>query len=183
MVEPYPAFYSLSKLARQALNSPTEDQFKETESISPSYLSEAFFIDLLVWYHLAWMGHSLRQNATVVRLTQKRSEYTQADRHALLEVIGESLAGIIPRYRALGERGQIELAMTPYAHPIVPLLNDFANMRDALPDAPGPEAVCYPGGMDRSRWHMQRGIELFEQYFGPRPRGVWLSEYAPAVIT
>ena len=85
-----------------------------------------------------------------------------------------ALEGIIPRYRALSERGQIELAMTPYAHPIVPLLNDFENMRCALPDAPAPDAKCYPGGTDRSRWHMQRGIELFVQHFGMQPQGVFI---------
>jgi len=86
------------------------------------------------------------------------------------------MAGLIPRYRALAERGQIELSMTPYGHPIVPLLNDFANLRDALPDAPAPEAVDYPGGAERARWHLRHGVEVFERYFGRKPVGVWLSE-------
>ena len=84
--------------------------------------------------------------------------------------------GLIPRYRALAERGQVELSMTPYGHPIVPLLNDFANLRDALPDAPVPEAPAYPGGAERARWHLQHGVEVFEHYFGRKPTGVWLSE-------
>jgi len=40
----------------------------------------------------------------------------------------------------------------------VPLLNDFANLRDALPDVPVPEASSYPGGAARARWHMQHGL-------------------------
>ena len=88
----------------------------------------------------------------------------------------ECLAGLIPRYRALADRGQIELSMTPYGHPIVPLLNDFNNMRDAQPDAPAPHATAYPGGVERSRWHLQEGLAVFEHYFGRTPEGVWLSE-------
>ena len=88
----------------------------------------------------------------------------------------DCLAGLLPRYRQLAERGQVELSMTPYMHPIVPLLNDFQNMRCALPDAPAPHAADYPEGVERSRWHLQRGIEVFEHYFGRKPQGVWLSE-------
>jgi alpha-amylase/alpha-mannosidase (GH57 family) len=66
--------------------------------------------------------------------------------------------------------------MTPYGHPIVPLLNDFANLRDAMPDVPVPEAPTYPGGAVRARWHLQHGVAVFERYFGRKPVGVWLSE-------
>lgn len=140
------------------------------------YLSDQYFLDLLTWYHLAWLGESIQALPVVQELMLKGAEFTREDRRKLLVVIGDCLAGIIPRYRTLAERGQVELSMTPYMHPIVPLLNGFQNMRCSLPDAPAPEAENYPGGMDRSRWHLQRGIEVFEHYFGMKPQGVWLSE-------
>ncbi|MHB8983361.1 glycoside hydrolase [Thiobacillus sp.] len=142
------------------------------------YLSEQYFLDLLTWYHLAWLGHALRALPLVQRLMVEERDFSQSDRHELLHLIQHCMAGLIPRYRALAERGQIELSMTPYGHPIVPLLNDFANMRDAQPEAPAPEAAAYPGGAERSQWHLRRGIEVFEHYFGRRPSGVWLSEGA-----
>ena len=83
---------------------------------------------------------------------------------------------VVARHDRLADRGQIELSMTPYGHPIVPLLNDFNNMRDAQPDAPAPHATAYPGGVERSRWHLQEGLAVFEHYFGRTPEGVWLSE-------
>ena len=143
---------------------------------SLSYLSDQYFLDLLTWYHLAWMGQSLRDLPTVKRLMEQGSEFSAADRRDLLVVMRDCLAGIIPRYRALAANGRVELSMTPYMHPIVPLLNDFNNMRCALPDAPAPQATAYPDGMARSRWHLERGIAVFEQYFGLKPQGVWLSE-------
>ena len=140
------------------------------------YLSEQYFLDLLTWYQLAWVGQSLRNLPLVRRLMAQEKHYSAADRHELLHLIQHTLAGLIPRYRAMAERGQIELSMTPYGHPIVPLLNDFDNLRDAMPDAPAPEAESYPGGAERARWHLQHGVEIFEYYFGMKPAGVWLSE-------
>ena len=176
MVDPYPAFRHLMSWTKDCYPDAHDSTEFDAGQVPLEYLSEAYFIDLLVWYHLVWTGHSLRENETIRRLMVQQTGFTLTDRRALVEVIHGALEGIIPRYRALSERGQIELAMTPYAHPIVPLLNDFENMRCALPDAPGPNAERYPGGTDRSRWHMQRGIELFEQHFGLCPKGVWLSE-------
>ena len=141
-----------------------------------SYLSEQYFIDLLMWYHLAWLGQSLQDLPNVQRLMAQCGEFTLADRRALLAIIHDCLAGLIPRYRKLAERGLVELSMTPYMHPIVPLLNDFHNMRCSMPDAPAPQASHYPGGVERSRWHLARGIAVFEHYFGMKPQGVWLSE-------
>ncbi len=140
------------------------------------YLSEQYFLDLATWYHLAWLGHSLARQALPQRLMAQEKGFGEADRRALLDLIQHTLAGLVPRYRVLAERGQIELSMTPWGHPIVPLLNDFTNMRDALPDAPAPVAAAYPGGAERARWHLRYGLEVFERHFGSRPAGVWLSE-------
>jgi alpha-amylase/alpha-mannosidase (GH57 family) len=51
-------------------------------------------------------------------------------------------------------------------------------MKCAQPEALAPVYDTYPGGLERSRWHLEKGIECFEHYFGIRPRGVWLSEGA-----
>jgi alpha-amylase/alpha-mannosidase (GH57 family) len=140
------------------------------------YLSDQFFLDLLTWYHLAWMGQSLQDLPIIQRLLQQGNEFSVADRRDLLGVIRDCLANLIPRYRKLAERGQVELSMTPYMHPIVPLLNDFNNLACSLPDAPVPQTTHYPGGEARSRWHLQQGIDVFQHYFGMKPQGVWLSE-------
>ncbi|QQZ28951.1 glycoside hydrolase [Thiothrix subterranea] len=140
------------------------------------YLSDQYFLDLLTWYHLAWLGQSLQDLPIVQRLLQQGSEFSAADRRDLLGVIRDCLANLIPRYRKLAEAGRVELSMTPYMHPIVPLLNDFNNLRCSLPDAPMPQTTHYPDGEARSRWHLQQGIDVFQRYFGMKPQGVWLSE-------
>lgn len=171
MIEPYPAFNRLVECL--------EDAFQHSDSdghFPLLYLEDQFFYDLLVWYHLSWLGHSFRGSEIVKRLFEKEHEYTPEDRQQLLSIIYDALSGIIPRYRALADKEQIELSLTPYAHPIVPLLNGFENMGCSLPDSPRPQCDDYPNGFERSRWHMEKGIESFQHYFGRKPDGVWLSE-------
>merc|ERR1711879_772427 len=76
------------------------------------------------------------------------------------------------------ERGQIEISMTPYGHPIVPLMIDFKSACDAMPDAQLPVHDQYPDGYERALWHLKQGIERHQRYFGKKPQGVWLSEGA-----
>jgi len=144
-----------------------------------SYLQDQYFVDILVWYHLAWMGVSVSQtDSRVVSLMSKKSNFTQDDQRLVIEIMADCIASIIPRYRALMESGQIEISMTPYGHPIVPLLIDFESMRDGLPDAPAPSYEGYPDGYARSKWHMQKGMDVYQKHFGTQPKGVWLSEGA-----
>ena len=173
MIHPYPAFHRLLRMIGATGEAGVGSHGMQWPV---AYLSEQYFLDLLTWYHLAWLGHALKQTPLAQKLLVQASDYTVIDRQALLALMQQALAGLIPRYRALAERGQIELSMSPYGHPIVPLLNDFANMRDAQPEAPAPHAASYPDGVERSRWHLREGLAVFEHYFGRKPEGVWLSE-------
>lgn len=144
---------------------------------SISYINGQYLADLLVWYHLAWIGETVRRDdARVQKLMNKGSGYTQHDRRLLLTIIGELLSGVIGRYRTLAERGQIELSLTPYAHPIAPLLLTLDSARDAMPDVSLPAHSNYPGGEESLRWHIDEGIKVFERFFGFRPRGLWPAE-------
>ena len=163
--EPYTA---LAKIAERI----------EQEPEFAAYLSDAYIADLLTWLHLAWMGETIRRdNAFVQQLAEQGRGYTLQQRRDLLALIGEITAGIIPRYRKLAESGRVELATTPYGHPIVPLLLDLQSAHEAMPGAPLPTAAAqYPGGIERARWHFERGLQVFERCFGFRPKGCWPSE-------
>ncbi|MDM8568003.1 glycoside hydrolase family 57 protein [Thiotrichales bacterium HSG1] len=142
-----------------------------------AYLEEQYLIDLLMWYHLAWLGETVhRSDIRVKTLIEKGHKFTKADRLQLLEIIGELLGSIIPRYKALAENGRVELSFTPYAHPIMPLLLDINSAKDAMPDVTLPNETHYPGGEERVQWHVQEGIKTFEKFFGFIPQGCWPSE-------
>jgi alpha-amylase/alpha-mannosidase (GH57 family) len=141
------------------------------------YVGDQFITDLLVWYHLAWMGETQRRsNVFLQQLEAKGTGYSLHERRQLLKMIGELLSSVIDKYRMLAERGQIELSMTPYAHPILPLLLDIGTAREAMPGIELPELEAYQGGEERVRWHIEEGLATFEQFFGIRPTGCWPSE-------
>jgi alpha-amylase/alpha-mannosidase (GH57 family) len=143
------------------------------------YAAREFLVDLTVWYHLGWLGEAARMNdARVAALMNKARHFDDADRRLLLEVIGELLKGIVPRYRNLAASGRVELSVTPFGHPILPLLLDFNSARDAQPDCVLPGDVPYPGGEARARWHLAAAVDLFEKTFAMRPKGCWPSEGA-----
>ena len=156
----------------------------ESHPESIRYLNDQYLVDLLVWYHLAWMGDSVRQNDLRVQsLQKKRRGYDSDDRRRLVELIGELMSGVIERYRVLAEFGRVELSVTPYAHPIIPLMLDIQSTKEAMPDAQLPELESYPGGEPRARWHIRKGLERFEHFFGFRPEGCWPSEGAVSTET
>ncbi|MCP3907131.1 MAG: glycoside hydrolase [Oceanicoccus sp.] len=141
------------------------------------YLNSQYFIDLLMWYHLAWLGETVRRShRKVKKLIRKGHHFSYHDRRELLAIIGHNLSSLIGRYRQLMEQGQIELSMSPYAHPIMPLLIDMQSARQSIPDITMPVANHYPGGEERARWQLQQGLDTFEHYFACRPVGCWLSE-------
>jgi alpha-amylase/alpha-mannosidase (GH57 family) len=169
LIHRFPAYRHLAALANKVLKQPS----------TLSYLSDQYLADLLVWYHLAWLGETVRRtDERAKRLLARRHGYTLDDRRELLTLIGELLGGVIERYRRLAALNQIELSVTPYAHPIMPLLLDTGSTHEAMPEAPLPERGKYPGGWERTVWHIEEGVRVFENYFGFRPKGVWPSEGA-----
>jgi alpha-amylase/alpha-mannosidase (GH57 family) len=149
-----------------------------------NYASDQFIHDLAVWYHLAWLGETVRRiHPLIARLTERGREFSAAQRRDLLALIGEIVGQIVPRYRALAERGRCELSVTPYGHPILPLLMDFQAAREAVPDMPLPAHPAYPGGAGRAAWHVDEAIRVFARAFGSAPAGCWPAEGAISAAT
>ena len=175
MIDPYPEFNRLLKPFKYMF---PDGNCDDIDTGCMQYLNSQYYIDALVWYHIVWLGHALKQTQTSKDLIKKGKIFEQTDRRALLQLMYDCISTLIPRYRKLAESGQIELSMTPYGHPIIPLLNDMDNISCTQPDAPLPQNKTYPDGVARSRWHIQHGIDRFQHYFGMRPQGIWLSEGA-----
>jgi alpha-amylase/alpha-mannosidase (GH57 family) len=168
MLEPFPAYRRLYKLWQSV---------REGDEAGIDWLAGSYLADLVTWYHLAWTGESVRrENPLVLRLMEKGAHFTLAERQDLFKLCGEIVAGIVPRYRALAERGQIELSSTPHSHPIAPLLLDFKSAREARPDLPLPSATHYPDGARRAHAHLQASTAVHIEHFGRAPGGFWPAE-------
>ena len=141
------------------------------------YLSAQYKADLLVWYHLAWTGESVRRSYPLVQeLMDKGTMFSFEDRKRLFDLIGELITNLIPRYKALQDSEQIEISTTPHYHPILPLLLDFKCTKDATPNAPLPDNLSYPGGRVRAISHIKSAQHTHKQRFGVAPKGMWPAE-------
>ncbi|MDQ6987234.1 MAG: glycoside hydrolase family 57 protein [Mariprofundaceae bacterium] len=163
----YPAYSRLWHLAEQCRHHGALD-----------YLGDNYFTDLVTWYHLAWLGETVRNTHFVARrLIEKASDFSHQDRRDLMTLIASLLADVPVRYRKLAEEGKIELSTTPYAHPIIPLQLDFEAALETVPDAEIPDQP-YPGGAEQAQEHIDLAKRKHAEVFGHPARGCWPAEGA-----
>jgi len=168
----YPAYSRLWHLAEHCRHN------KDLE-----YLGDNYFTDLVTWYHLAWLGETVRNTHFIARrLIEKASNFTYQDRRDLITLIASLLADITPTYRKLAEEGKIEISTTPYAHPIIPLQLDFKSALETVPDALIPKKA-YPGGRERAQDHIDLAKRVHAENFGHTARGCWPAEGAVSQST
>jgi alpha-amylase/alpha-mannosidase (GH57 family) len=133
------------------------------------------YLDLQVLSQLAWFDeYYLRDDPTIKHLVSKGRSYSEEDKVLLREKEIELIKAVIPEYKRAQERGQIEISMTPFFHPILPLLCDSYIARESLPGTELPQKrFIYPEDAEAQLTQAQR---YFEQLFGFRPVGLWPSE-------
>ncbi|MDR2195927.1 MAG: glycoside hydrolase [Gallionellaceae bacterium] len=170
MIDPYRGYKRLHDLFKM---------LEQEGCAMTDYLSTQYLSDLLTWYHLVWCGESVRrENELVVNLMSKANGFDYADRKRLFDLIGELVTGVIPRYRALAARGQIEISATPHGHPLAPLLLNLNSARESMPDCSLPHSPRYSGGRNRVLAHLTAAIESHRARFGVTPQGIWPAEGA-----
>ena len=167
MIEPNRRYLELLYMAGEGKPGSARDRVR--------HFSEQDLLDLQVWFFLAWTGEAARRRFPVfAELVSKGEDYTPADKALLFATQRTLLQEIIPLYQRLHAEGRIELAVSPYYHPIMPLLCDIRSAQTAMPRVTLP-ATGFRHGED-ARAHILRGLEYFRQIFGFTPRGMWPSE-------
>lgn len=133
--------------------------------------------DLQVWFNLSWFDPIFREGDPLLRgLVKKGRGFTEEEKEALLHKQKEVLGLIVPTYKKLAEKGQIELTTSPYYHPILPLLCDTESARIATPGISLPkERFSHP---EDASAQVFMAVEFHEKVFGNAPRGMWPSEGA-----
>jgi alpha-amylase/alpha-mannosidase (GH57 family) len=97
--------------------------------------------DLQVWHKLAWMDPDLlATEPRLLALVAKDRNYAETDKAMLRAIELEVLARVVPEYKDAAQRGQAELATSPFYHPILPLLCDSDVHLRANPNAARPRA-------------------------------------------
>src|SRR5258708_7715634 len=98
-------------------------------------LSDDYFVDLALWFNLAWIDPD--DIASDERLRDLRDRARRFTREDVRYVIGRQrfmASGAPHLYRSLERDGRIEILTAPYYHPILPLLIDNASARRSDPN-------------------------------------------------
>ena len=164
MVYPYPAYRKLFK-KRFSSNSITVDDFTDQE-----------FSDIMALFSLSWIDIThYEKYPEVERLIKKGHNYTLKDRLHIIEIHKNIIEEIIPTYKKYIEQGRIELTTSPYYHPIMPILCDYATAAKNLPNREN-LPVNFHLKLD-AHHQVKSALDRIEEVFGVRPKGMWASEY------
>ncbi|GFO70191.1 glycoside hydrolase [Geomonas limicola] len=169
MVEPHQRYLELYCLAGDGVGGGSRDRLR--------VMGDQEILDLQVWFYLTWTGEAARRRFPEFReLVRKGKNFTASDKMLLFETQRVLIGEIIPLYKRLQEEGKVELSVTPYFHPILPLLCDSRLAQVAIPRVTLPtQHFRHP---EDARSQLDRGISCFERLFGTAPKGVWPSEGA-----
>lgn len=167
MIRPYPRYWAL--LERRG-----RDLEHVNLKVASSRFSPQDYLDLQVLFNLVWFGFRARQKWPVIEeLITKGQGYTEEEKALVLRCQQEVLQQVISIYRLSASRGQAELSISPFYHPILPLVYDTEIARRCLPQAPLPQRFSHP---EDALAQIQRAAALYEEIFGEKPRGMWPSE-------
>ena len=163
MIRPYPGYLELFH--------------KKGEDVEAALLkfNAQDFLDLQVWFNLAWFGYFFKkEDELLVGLIKKGKGFTEEEKKALINKQFEVLRKIIPKYKQLQEKGRIEISVTPYCHPILPLLCDTDIALRSLGETTLPKYRFRHSEDAKSQ--IDLAIKCYCDTFGCAPKGLWPSE-------
>ena len=132
------------------------------------------WLDLQVLSNLSWIDPMFKRTGRLRDLVLKGERYTEDDKKTVLDAQIEIIKKIVPSLRSHIESGQIEVSVTPYFHPIMPLLFDTSSAQIAMPGCALPkERFQHPEDVDRQ---VADAVEMYQNKFGRKPAGMWPSE-------
>lgn len=138
------------------------------------YFQVQDFTDLQVLSQLAWFDEFFLEEKDVAELVRKGHSYSLDDQKFVIAKERQLIGRVLPAHAAAAKKGSIEISATPFYHPILPLVCDTNMGAASSPGLPLPQSrFRHP---EDARDQLVRGLDLHEQVFGVRPKGVWPSE-------
>jgi alpha-amylase/alpha-mannosidase (GH57 family) len=107
-------------------------------------------------------------------LLQQGHGFSEQQRDALLAEHLEILDQVVPTMARGEADGLFEISVTPYHHPILPLLINSNVAVECMPQAPLPQPPITEAA--DAEWHVLTALNDWEARSGRRPRGMWPAE-------
>lgn len=136
--------------------------------------SQQDYLDLQVWFNLAWTDPYFREAQGLKNLINKARFFSEEEKRMVLDKQIRILEEIIPTYKKFMSSGQIEITPSPYYHPILPLLYSTkaaleANSKTVLPKT----VFSYP---QDAQSQIDEAVKFYQDRFGAHTQGMWPSE-------
>ncbi|MBD3246870.1 MAG: hypothetical protein GF333_07690 [Candidatus Omnitrophica bacterium] len=134
-------------------------------------------LDLQVWFNLVWFHpYTLKEEARVRQLKKKGKGFEESEKHYVLSKHASLMRKILPLYKKLSAQKKIEVTLSPYYHPILPLVHDNRIVRRV----PGVKVPLRRfSAPEDCRWQISESKKIYRSIFGGRaPSGAWPSEGA-----
>ncbi len=145
-------------------------------------MSDRDITDLRMWFNLAWFPPEARKgtmrledgtDVSVAGLVAKGKGFDDDEIAAALDAQLAIMRNVLPLHRRLADSGRLEISVSPFYHPILPLVADTGR---ANIDAPGgrlPGRFSWP---EDARAQIERAAAFHAERFGARAKGMWPSE-------
>ncbi|MFH1202321.1 MAG: glycoside hydrolase family 57 protein [Candidatus Omnitrophota bacterium] len=135
------------------------------------------FLDLQVWFNLAWIDSLFRKESTqLTAIVRKGRFFSEEEKNIVLKKQIEIIGQVLPAYRKFQDAGQIEVSITPYYHPILPLLYNNKSAIEANPKTVIPKVLFrHPEDI---KYHIDAALKLYQEVFNRACSGMWPSEQA-----
>jgi alpha-amylase/alpha-mannosidase (GH57 family) len=167
MIKPFPRYWSLLQKRGLNLGGVSLDRIAGNFTVQE-------YRDLQVWFNLTWFGYAgERLYPEIAELKRKGRKFTEDDKKTLFDQQRDVLKNVVSYYKAVAQRGQIEISTTPFYHPIMPLVQNTEFARRCMPGADLPPQFSHPEDV---RAHLALARDYHTKLFGAPPHGVWPSE-------
>lgn len=166
MIKPYPNYWKL--MERRGLD-PGKVDYDE----AIRFFSTQDYLDIQVFYNLAWFGFKAREEIPQIQELLARGHFTEDDKHFVLNAQQQILRSLVDTIKKVAASENIELSTTPFFHPILPLLIDTDFARRAMKKVPLPPRMTASA---HARYQVSKAISYMQEFTGQRPHGMWPAE-------
>ncbi len=168
MIKPFPRYYEL--LLKRG-NPENQLEYQEVHR----FFTKQDIIDLQTLFNLAWIDPVFREKDPFLKeMTQKGRFYTHKEKELLIQKHFEIMREIFSAYKKAFIEDKIEISISPFYHPILPLLIDTNIAVKSNPNTILPSLrFQYP---QDAMTQISSAIKYIEEKFEKKPYGMWPSE-------
>ena len=144
------------------------------ENISADAFDNQEYADIMANFTLCWIDKKfVEMFPSLQKLMDKEKNYTLEDRKEIFNIQLEIFRKLPDLYKKFQSQNRIEISTNPFYHPILPLLLDINEDKYQYSEnLPEKSKLMEEDAYEQTK----KSLDKFEEFFGKRPKGVWLPE-------